>query len=74
MEKYNFILKIKTKDNTRINNKKFPKIPEKADINGSKTGLGNTAELDTKQKRKHWEMVEEEEEKMGNCLGKITKR
>jgi len=30
VEKYNFILKIKTKDNTGINNKKFPKNTRKS--------------------------------------------
>lgn len=30
------------------------------------------AGLDAEQKRKHWEKMEEEEEKIGNCLGKIT--
>jgi len=59
----NIILLKKETNKIGINNKKSKKSPEKADINGSRTGLGYTAELDTKQKRKHWEMAEEEEKR-----------
>ena len=68
----NIILFQNETDKTGMNNKKSKKSTEKAAINGSRTGLSYTAELDAKQKRKHWEMVEEEEEKLENCLGKIT--